>query len=172
VSCSCQHKLSNFCYICGKVVLESQRKPLSRCMRKACELYTGCKIGDQDKIWVLKMCCSSCSRILAGWLKGTHKWMPFAVPMVWHEPQDNSNICYFCMTKITGFSWFSMHKIEYPNVPFALRHGPHDDSVPLPKLPKSYTLDSDSESEENKEMVTPFRNNTRPEECGTSCFSG
>jgi hypothetical protein len=64
------------------------------------------------------------------------------------------------MTKITGFSRFSMHKIEYPDMPFALRSVPHDDSMPLPKLPKSYTLDSDSESEGNKKW--PFRSETTP----------
>jgi hypothetical protein len=83
-------------------------------------------------------------------LKGTHKAMPFAVPMVWHEPRDHLNDCCFCMTKITGFSWFSKHKIEYPNIPCALRPVPHDDSMPVPKPPESYTLDSDSESEGNK----------------------
>jgi hypothetical protein len=31
-----------------------------------------------------------------------------------------------------------------------LRPVPHDDSMPLPKLPKSQTLGSDSGSEENK----------------------
>jgi hypothetical protein len=53
------------------------------------------------------------------------------------------------MTKITGFSRFSKHKIEYPNIPSALRPVPHDDSMPLPKPPESYeyTLDSDAESE-------------------------
>jgi hypothetical protein len=51
------------------------------------------------------------------------------------------------MTKVTGFSPFSMHKIEYLNIPFALRPVLHYDSMPLAKLPKSYTLDSDSKSE-------------------------
>jgi hypothetical protein len=32
-----------FYYICGEVVLESQRKPLSQLVRKAYELYFGCR---------------------------------------------------------------------------------------------------------------------------------
>jgi hypothetical protein len=105
-------------------------------VNKAYELCFGCKMGDNERVWVPKICCSSCSRALAGWLKGTHKSMPFAVLMVWREARDRINDCYFCMTKVTGFSPFSMHKIEYLNILFVLRPVPHDDSMPLPKLPK------------------------------------
>jgi hypothetical protein len=134
MSCSCQ---SSFCDICSKVALKLQRKLLSQYVRKAYELYFGCKVGDQDKIWAPKICCSSCSRTLAGWLKGTHKSMPFAVLMMWCEPKDSLKDCYFCMTKIIGFSQSSMHKIKYPIISFVLRLVPHVDSMPLPKLPKS-----------------------------------
>jgi hypothetical protein len=132
------------------VVLKSQRKPLSQLVRKAYELYFGRKVADQDKVWAPKICCSSCSRTLARRLTGTHKSMPSAVPMLWREPRVPLNDCYFCVTKITGFSWFSKHKIEYPNIPSALRSVPQDDSMPVPKPPESYTPDSDSEPEGNK----------------------
>jgi hypothetical protein len=134
MSCSCQN---SFCFICGEVVLKSQRKPLSQLVIKVYVLYFGCKVRDQDQILALKVCCKSCSRTLAGWLKGTHKSLPFAVLMVWLEPKDCLKGCYFCMTKITGFSRFSMQRIKYPNIPFVLRPVRHDDSMPLPKLPKS-----------------------------------
>jgi hypothetical protein len=147
MSRSCQNKLNSFCYICSKVALKLQRKPLLQLMRKGYDLYFGCKVRDQDKVWAPKICCSSCSRTLAGWLTGTHKLMRSALPMVWRQPREHLNNCYFCMTKITGFSRFSMHKMECPNIPITLRPVSHDDSVPLPKLPKSYTLDSDSELE-------------------------
>jgi hypothetical protein len=52
------------------------------------------------------------------------------------------------MTKIIGFSQFSKHEIEYPDIPSALRPVSHDDTRPGPKPPESYTLDSDSELEE------------------------
>ena len=51
------------------------------------------------------------------------------------------------MTKITGFSQFSKHKLQYPNIPSVLRHVPHE-SMPVPKPSEPYTLNSDSESEE------------------------
>jgi hypothetical protein len=77
------------------VVLKAQRKPLSQLVRKAYELYFGCKVRVQDKILAPKIFCSSCSRALAGWFKGTHKSMPFAVLMVWREPKGCLKDCYF-----------------------------------------------------------------------------
>lgn len=144
----CKNSPNAFCYICGEVTFKDQRKPLSQLIQKAYELYFGCKIGDQDKIWAPKFCCTSCSRTLSGWLKGTRKSMPFAVPMVWREPQNHLDDCYFCITKIAGFSNKNKHKIIYPNIPSALRPVPHDDSMPVPKPPDTYTLDSETTSEE------------------------
>jgi hypothetical protein len=75
------------------------------------------------------------------------------------------------MNNITGFSQFSMQKIKHHNIPSAVRCVAHDDSMPVPRIPESHTLDSDSESEENKKMATPFRNNAKSGECGTSWLS-
>ena len=119
--CSCKNKLSSFCFICSKAVLKSQRKPLSKLIRKTYELYFGSKVRDQHKVWALLICCSSCSRTWEGWLKGTDTSMLFGVQIVWHDPQDHRNNCYFCMTKMTGFSRFSKCKIEYSNIPCALK---------------------------------------------------
>jgi len=82
MSRSCQNRLNSFCHICSKVPLKSQRKPLSKLMRRAYELHFDCKIRDQDMVWVLRICCSSCSRTLASWFKGTHKSISFAVLML------------------------------------------------------------------------------------------
>jgi hypothetical protein len=61
-------------------------------VRKVLELYFDYKVGDQDKVWAAKIFCNSCSRTVAGWLKGTHKSMPFPVPMVWHELSNQNKI--------------------------------------------------------------------------------
>jgi hypothetical protein len=50
MSRSCQNKPNSFSYICGEVELKSQRKPLPQLVRKAYELYFGCKVGDQDEV--------------------------------------------------------------------------------------------------------------------------
>ena len=121
----CVNKADSFCYICGEVTAKAYQKPISSLVKKAYELYFGCKVGDQDRSWAPKMCCSSCSRTLTGCLKGTHKSMPFAVPMVWREPRNHVDDCYFCMTNIKGITSKSKRSIQYPNIPSAMRPVPH-----------------------------------------------
>ena len=106
----------------------------------------GCNVGEQNKFWAPKFCCNSCSRTLAGWLKVAHISRPFDVPMLWLEPRYHFNDCCFFMTKASGFPGFPKHKIEYFNIPSALRPVLYGDSMPVPKPQESYTLNSDSVS--------------------------
>ena len=119
-------------------------------VRKAYHLYFGCQVGDQDKIWAPKFCCNSCSRTLLGWTKGTHTSMPFAIPMVWREPKNHLNDCYFCMTYVKGFTGKSKDKIKYSSCPSAILPVAHDESLPIPTPPTSFSLDSDQESDEDE----------------------
>ncbi|XP_030765451.1 uncharacterized protein LOC115889553 [Sitophilus oryzae] len=61
--------------------------------------------------------------------------MPFAVPMVWREPTNHFDDCYFCLTKTEGFSKKQKHKIEYPNLPSAIRPVLHGADLPVPIAP-------------------------------------
>jgi hypothetical protein len=70
-------------------------------------------------------------------LKSIDKSKPFVVSTVWREPRDHLKDHHFCITKITGFSLFSKHKMEYPNTHSALKPFPQDDSKLLPKPPES-----------------------------------
>ena len=147
----CVNLPDSFCYICGEVTLKSQRKQISALVEEAYALYFGCKVGDQDKSWAPHLCCSRCARYLRGWLKGTHRSMPFSIPMIWREPKDHVSDCYFCLTKISGFTAKSKHAINYPNLPSAIRPVLHDDTVQVPISPAIDTLDSDSEDLNNEE---------------------
>lgn len=62
--------------------------------------------------------------------------MPFAVPMVWREPTDHVSNCYFCMTKVTGFSHKSKGSITYPDIPSAIRPVKHSEHLPVPQPPE------------------------------------
>jgi hypothetical protein len=56
--------------------------------------------------------------------------------------------CCLCITNTSGFSGRSKHKIEYPNIPSALRPILHDDSIPVPEPQENYTLGPAAELED------------------------
>ncbi|KAK4880018.1 hypothetical protein RN001_008164 [Aquatica leii] len=135
----CKNHPDSFCYVCGELTLKAQRKPLSPLVKTAYKLYFDCQVGDQDKTWAPSVFCTTCYSSLTKWLK--EKSMPFAVPMVWPEPRCHLTDCYVCMTSTVGFSNKSKHTIKYPNIPSALRPVPHNDTLPLPEPPKTYSLE-------------------------------
>ena len=68
-------------------------------------------------------------------MKGKRKSMPFAVPMVWREPTNHFDDCYFCLTKTEGYSKKGKHKIDYPCLQSAIRPVPHNADLPVPIAP-------------------------------------
>ena len=74
--------------------------------------------------------------------------MPFAVSMVWLEPINHESDCYFCMTKIKGFTKKTRSKIIYADCPSALKPVPHNEEMPVPKPPPEADIES-SPSKEN-----------------------
>lgn len=131
----CINKVDNFCYICGEVTLSSQKRKITPHIRKLYRHYFECAIGDQDKPWAPHICCLKCVSTLSGWAKGYNRAMPFAVPMVWREPTNHNNDCYFCMTPpVSGIRSNRKSTLVYPSIPSAIRPIPHDDLHPIPKF--------------------------------------
>ena len=71
----------------------------------------------------------------------------FAVPMVWREPRNHADDCYFCLTNITGFNASSTKKIKYPNHRSVMKPVPHSDDLPVPTPPVNKDLLSSSDEE-------------------------
>ena len=67
--------------------------------------------------------------------------------MVWREPRNHADDCYFCLTNIIGFNASSREKIKYPNLRFAIRPVPHSDGLPVPIPPVNKDLLSSSDEE-------------------------
>ena len=70
--------------------------------------------------------------------------------MVWREPQNHVNDCYFCMVNIQGHNAKSKKDIQYPNIPSALRPITHSESFPIPVPPpilEDVPQESSSENE-------------------------
>ncbi|KAJ4448825.1 hypothetical protein ANN_00216 [Periplaneta americana] len=126
----------SFCYVCGEFTAKSQHRPLSDKLKQAYYYYFECNVCDEDKSRAPHMCCTTCYSKLINWMDGEKtQSMSFAVPMIWREPTSHAEDCYFCLTKITGFSKKTRSKIEYPNVPSAIRPVPPGPKLPVPNPP-------------------------------------
>lgn len=64
--------------------------------------------------------------------------MPFAVPMVWQEPKNHINDCYFCMVNISGYNKNNKSKLIHPNLHSAIRPIPQDLKIPVPVLSETF----------------------------------
>lgn len=131
----CANSPDVFCYICGSFVVAKQRQNITKFVENVYFAYFGVKLGDQDKAWAPHKVCRTCVEALRLWKSGKKKSLPFGIPMVWREPANHYDDCYFCMTKIFGYSANNKNSIVYPNLPSAIRPIPHDDTVPVPTPP-------------------------------------
>lgn len=142
----CVNSADLFCYICGQFTTADRKQAISTFIKQCYFAYFGCKLGDQDKPWAPHIVCKTCVENLRFWFNGQRKSMPFGVPMIWREPTNHANDCYFCMTNVRGFSKKNKNKIVYPSPPSALRPVPHGEGLPVPK-PPSVLPASDSSSD-------------------------
>lgn len=153
----CKNPADKFCYICGRFILKSQARSICEEVKRAYFLYFKCQIGDQDKTWAPHVCCVSCHINLVQWMHRKKNSMPFAVPMVWREPTDHVRDCYFCITKTEGFSKKQRDKIQYPNLPSAIRPVPHSEELPVPIAPLNLDniVPGDSSSSSESDLQLP-----------------
>jgi hypothetical protein len=77
--------------------------------------------------------------------------MPFAVPMIWREPSNHINDCYFCMVPPVskGLTKKKKKTINYPSIPSAIRPVPHHDGLPVPRPHAVIPPASDDEHNED-----------------------
>jgi len=81
--------------------------------------------------------CQSCAIRLGGWINRKGMAMPFAVPMVWREPSNHSSDCYFYLTPpVTSGMDRKKQRIDYTNIPSAIRPVPHGKDQPVSESPK------------------------------------
>ena len=72
--------------------------------------------------------------------------------MIWREPRDHCTDCYFCLGKTSGYNKKNKYKIEYPNLPSAIRPVTHSAEIPVSvfaQLPSFDDLDLDEELDDS-----------------------
>jgi hypothetical protein len=129
-----------FCYICGQFVIKKQRRNITDFVKKAYYAYFGMKVGDQDKSWAPHKVCCICVEELRQWTQGNKKSLLFGIPMIWREPGNHHDDCYFCSCNVQGYNSKNKKGICYPNMPSAMRPAAHGPDIPIPTPPE--TLDT------------------------------
>ena len=89
------------------------------------------QLGDQDKEWAPHIVCQKCFINLNNWSRNKLKSLPFGIPMIWREPTNHIDDCYFCMVKTLGFNQKNKSRIQYPSIPSAIRPVQHCDEIPV-----------------------------------------
>lgn len=140
---SCANHPDVFCYICGEYTLKEHRKTISDFVKRAYLGYFGVKLGDQDKTWAPHVMCKTCLEHLRQWSNGKRRSLKFGVPMVWREPINHIDDCYFCLVNITGLNRKNRSKWTYPDLLSARRPVPHSDEVPIPTFHQLPELSQD-----------------------------
>lgn len=135
----CKLPADTFCYVCGHYIGTKQVKHRIVFGTKFCDAYQayfGVPVGDQNVAWAPHVSCGSCRSTLEGWLRGTRKSMPFAVPRIWREPTNHHDNCYFCMVDITHYKSTKNRKhVQYPSIPSSIAPVPHSEELPIPLPP-------------------------------------
>ena len=119
--------------------------------------YFGVKIGDQEKSWAPHGVCLRCVEGLRMWSKGKVKFFRFGVPMIWREPRNHSDDCYYCTCNVQGYSTKNKKQIFYPNMDSALNPVPHTPGIPTPQAPQSLDNLPSSESESEESSSDEFQ---------------
>lgn len=144
-----------FCYVCGKFCVLAQRKVITEHTKYYYSLYFGRTIEFEN--WMPNICCKTCEVNLNSWWNGTRDRMPFAVPMIWKKQRNHRSDCYFCITKVGGFSAKNKNKIEYPTCQSASKPIPYDDSYALPITPNQAVkekLQADNDKKLAEDLLT------------------
>lgn len=129
---SCVNHPDVFCYVCGEYTLKENRKSITDFVKRAYLGYFGVRLGDQDKTWAPHIVCKTCTEHLRQWTTGKRNSLKFGVPMVWREPTNHIDDCYFCMVNITGINRNNRSKWTYPDLASARRPVPHSEEIPIP----------------------------------------
>ena len=152
----CKISSDCFCYVCGYYINPRQMKhkiiPETKIF-EAYEAYFGMKMGDQDKSWAPHFCCGSCRSTLEGWMRGSRKCMPFAIPRIWREPTNHHDDCYFCMVDISKYKKTKdRKKIVYPSIPSSIAPVNHCAELPIPQPPTTHAISSTSSEDDDADF--------------------
>ena len=145
----CVHSKNSFCYICGEFRASGNMRSLTENVRLLYAAYFGKPI--RERAWTPEVACAVCLVGLTAWAKEKRTQMPLGVPMVWSEPRNHEEDCYFCLTDVRGLNKHNRKTWKYPVLQSAYRPKPHSRDVPGPMY---------RDSEPERAAVSPVRSSS------------
>ena len=112
----CRNNPDVFCCICGEYMMAKYRFNVRDFTKSTCEAYFCMKLWDQDKSWAPHKVCKHCTEMLCFWTQGKVSSMRFGVPMVWCEPKNHHDDCYFCMLDMSEWNQRKKKDWYYPDI--------------------------------------------------------
>ena len=100
-------------------------------MKQAYLAYFKVTPGDQDKACALHAVCKQCVEHLGRWTKKVKKPLRFGIPVVWREPKNRFDNCYFCTVSAKRINRKYRNLLVYPNLESAIRLIPHCNEIPV-----------------------------------------
>lgn len=113
---TCKINPNYFCNICGEYTFIKNRKSVSDFIKKIYFDYFGFTMETRDKYWIPNTVCKNCVEYLRLWANKQRTHFKYKTPMIWREPSNHYDDCYFCAVNITGINKTNRSKWIYPNV--------------------------------------------------------
>ncbi|CAG9785945.1 unnamed protein product [Diatraea saccharalis] len=117
----CVNDPNHFCFICGEYMFKECRLNVTAFVNKAYKNYFGHPLEMKNKPWIPQKVCKTCVEFLRLWTNKKRNKFRYQTAMVWKEPMNHHDDCYFCLVNITGINRKNRAKWEYPCIRSAYR---------------------------------------------------
>ena len=113
---NCINSPDAFCIMCGNFVPSTKRNVFSELIKDRFIKCFDIPSNTLKHPWVPKTICANCKSRLKRWNAGNITAKFFSSPMVWREPKNHTDDCYFCLRNTKGYNNKNATSIKYPLV--------------------------------------------------------
>lgn len=162
IKSSCVNPKNLFCFVCGSYTPSHHKRSIMTIpIIEAYEAYFTIRTLKENYVHGPASVCNDCNQGLLRWKTGQYPKAPlsFSTPMIWREPSNHTNDCYFCITTLIGDG---KKKIaQYPgSIPSAIRPTPCEvESAAAKTIADTSATDSPIEGKKPCRRILPAPSN-------------
>ncbi|KAJ8666453.1 hypothetical protein QAD02_008115 [Eretmocerus hayati] len=131
----CKIHPDQFCHVCGTLTFKGEIQAFIPSSISLHHSYSNRDVSDQDESYMPHGVCATCNRSLGRWSIGEWRGMPFGTLMIWAEPSNHPDDCYFCSCPFEGYNRGNRKNIQYPDFTSSRRPSTHGPRLPVPPAP-------------------------------------